>query len=256
MKIAIIGYGRMGHIVEEIAVERGHDIVCVIDRTDSNGAGLGSEAEEERLAEMFSSDAFKSADVAIEFSQPHAAVGNILRSFAAGVPVVCGTTGWLDSMPQIRKMCDEGEGTLFYASNFSIGVNVFNAVSKRFAEIMNRFPGYTPSLEEVHHIHKLDHPSGTAITVAEGIIENLDRVSEWKETENLGITENGVLGISHRREGEVPGIHTVVWDSSEDSITLSHSAKSRRGFALGAVVAAEWLKGRKGFFSMNDMLGF
>ncbi|MBD5208377.1 MAG: 4-hydroxy-tetrahydrodipicolinate reductase [Bacteroidales bacterium] len=256
MKIAIIGYGRMGHIVEEIAVERGHDIVCVIDRTDSNGAGLGSEAEEERLAEMFSSNAFKSADVAIEFSQPHAAVGNILRSFAAGVPVVCGTTGWLDSMPQIRKMCDEGEGTLFYASNFSIGVNVFNAVSKRLAEIMNRFPGYTPSLEEVHHIHKLDHPSGTAITVAEGIIENLDRVSEWKETENLGITEEGVLGISHRREGEVPGIHTVVWDSSEDSITLSHSAKSRRGFALGAVVAAEWLKGRKGFFSMNDMLGF
>ena len=140
MKIASIGYGRMGHIVEEIAVERGHDIVCVIDRTDSNGAGLGSEAEEERLAEMFSSDAFKSADVAIEFSQPHAAVGNILRSFAAGVPVVCGTTGWLDSMPQIRKMCDEGEGTLFYASNFSIGVNVFNAVSKRLAEIMNRFP--------------------------------------------------------------------------------------------------------------------
>lgn len=254
MKIAIIGYGRMGHIIEEIALERGHRIVCIIEPTDLPGIESGSEAEEAALAEMFDSAAFRSADVAIEFSQPQSAVANYLRSFAAGVPVVSGTTGWLDSLPEIKKLCEEGKGTLFYASNFSIGVNIFNLISKELAHLMNRFPGYRPMMEEVHHIHKLDHPSGTAITLAEGIIENTDRLKGWAEPDAETPAEADLLEIRHRREGEVPGIHTIVWDSSEDSITLSHSAKSRRGFALGAVIAAEWLHGRQGFFGMDQLL--
>lgn len=244
----------MGHIVEEIAIERGHKVVCIIERTDLQGIEQGSEAEEAALAEMFDSAPFRSADVAIEFSQPQSAVGNYLRAFAAGVPVVSGTTGWLDSLPEIKRLCEEGKGTLFYASNFSIGVNIFNKISKELARMMNRFPGYTPVMEEVHHIHKLDHPSGTAITLAEGIIANVDRLKGWREPDGDAPEGADMLTIGHRREGEVPGIHTIVWDSAEDSITLSHSAKSRRGFALGAVVAAEWLQGKQGFFGMEDLM--
>ncbi|MBD5201345.1 MAG: 4-hydroxy-tetrahydrodipicolinate reductase [Bacteroidales bacterium] len=239
MKIALIGYGRMGRMIEDVAKDRGHEIVCRIDLHNR---------------EDFDSAHFRSADVAIEFSIPTCAVDNILHSFAAGVPVVSGTTGWLDSLPEIKAMCEKGEGTLFYASNYSIGVNIFMSINRKLAAIMNRFPSYTASMLEVHHVHKLDHPSGTAITLAEDLIGEVSRIREWEETEKDTPAEEGVLGIAHERRGEVPGIHTITWESEADSISITHSAKSRRGFALGAVMAAEWLKGRSGFFTMKDML--
>ena len=241
MKIAIIGYGRMGHIIERIAQECGHHICARIDV--------------ENIGDTDSTE-FRKADVAIEFSRPEAAADNVLRAFAAGVPVVSGTTGWDGSLGEIREMCRKGEGTLFHSSNFSIGVWLFRAVNRYLAGLMNRFPQYTPAMEEVHHIHKLDHPSGTAITIAEDIISVSDRIDGWKEPDDTekNRKDAAVIPVSHERRGEVPGIHTVVWDSDVDSITLTHSAKSREGFALGAVMAAEWLKGRKGFFTMDDMM--
>ncbi len=267
MKIAIIGYGKMGHMIERIAKDRGHEISVIIDA--------------DNLADI-DSKAFRKSDVAIEFTQPDTAVNNLLRCFSAGVPVVCGTTGWLDSLDAVKSVCESGKGAMLYSSNFSIGVNIFEAVSRYLAGIMNSYPQYTPSMEEVHHIHKLDHPSGTAITIAEELIEVSNKVDEWKETPEIsdnsespdnhdGSDNSKTLFISHRREGEVPGIHTVTWDSPQDSITISHSAKSREGFALGAVLAAEWLaekckkfsvgplkigSGQTGFFTMKDMLKF
>lgn len=239
MKIAIIGYGRMGHIIEEIAKDRGHEVVCIIDKDNRDD---------------FDSARFRSADVAIEFSQPDSAVDNILHAFAAGVPVVCGTTGWLDSLPQIRTMCDKGDGTLFYASNYSIGVNLFMALSRRLTQMMSRFKQYTPTLHEVHHIHKLDHPSGTAVTLAEELIDIYPGYDGWVEEGTTVHPDEQKLVISHERRDEVPGIHTITWESDVDTISITHSAKSRRGFAQGAVIAAEWLKGRRGFFTMADML--
>lgn len=241
MKIAIIGYGKMGRMVEEIARERGHEIVAVVDRPEE--------------WDVFESRKFQGADVAIEFSVPSAAVENVLRCFAAGVPVVSGTTGWQRELPEMKEICDKGKGTLLWSSNFSIGVNIFRAVNRRLAELMNPYPQYKPAMEEVHHIHKLDHPSGTAITLAEDIVSVSERLGQWKE-EPAENAPSGDLPIGCRREGEVPGIHSVIWESPEDTITITHSAKSRRGFALGAVIAAEWLAGRRGFFSMGDMLGF
>ena len=267
MKIAIIGYGKMGHMIERIALDRGHEISVIIDA--------------DNLADI-DSKAFRKSDVAIEFTQPDTAVNNLLRCFSAGVPVVCGTTGWLDSLDAVKAVCESGKGALLYSSNFSIGVNIFEAVSRYLAGIMNAYPQYTPSMEEIHHIHKLDHPSGTAITIAEELIAASDKVDRWAESDdsttqqpNNSTTQqpnnSTTLYISHRREGEVPGIHTVTWDSPQDTITISHSAKSREGFALGAVLAAEWLaekckkfsvgpikigSGETGFFTMKDMLKF
>ncbi len=229
----------MGHAVEEAALARGHEIVCVIE-----------DGEEEK----FDSKEFREADVAIEFSIPSSAVDNYLRAFAAGVPVVSGTTGWLDSMPEIKAMCLKGAGTLLWASNFSVGVNIFMALNARLAKVMDAFPQYEPSMTEVHHVHKLDHPSGTAITLAEGIVENTGRIKSWAEPGDDSAIPEGVLPVAHRREGEVPGIHSVTWDSPQDSITITHSAKSRAGFALGAVLAAEWLKGRSGFHTMDEVM--
>lgn len=255
MKLAIIGYGKMGRMIEEIAKERGHEISVVIDA--------------DNLADLDSKQ-FRKSDVAIEFTRPEGAVNNLLRCFSAGVPVVCGTTGWLDSLQAVKSVCESGKGALLYSSNFSIGVNIFEAVSRYLAGIMNDYPQYTPSMEEVHHVHKLDHPSGTAITIAEELIAASNRISDWKETSEEPESPT-TLYISHRREGEVPGIHTVTWDSPQDTITISHSAKSRRGFALGAVLAAEWLAEKckrfsvgpiklgstpSGFFTMKDMLKF
>ncbi|MBO7318276.1 MAG: 4-hydroxy-tetrahydrodipicolinate reductase [Bacteroidales bacterium] len=236
MKIALIGYGKMGRVIEEIAVARGHEIVCRIDVENQDD---------------FLSPAFASADVAIEFSTPATAVDNYKRAFAAGLPVVSGTTGWLDRMPEIKAACDEG-ATFFYASNFSLGVNVFFAVNRWLAGVMNQLEDYSVSLEEIHHIHKLDHPSGTAITLAEGLVEGIDRLSAWSETEHA----DDVLPVVAKREGEVPGTHIVQYDSEVDTITIEHKAKSRRGFALGAVVAAEFAVGKKGFLTMSDMLPF
>lgn len=240
MNIAIIGYGKMGHAIERIARQRGHHIVAIIDCDNVN---------------EFASAAFASADVAIEFSQPKAAVDNILASFAAGVPVVSGTTGWKEFLPEMKAICGKGEGTLLWSSNFSIGVNIFMAVNRYLSRLMERYPEYRPMLEETHHIHKLDHPSGTAITLAEDIIANDGNITGWEETDALSLPAD-ILRVKAIRRDEVPGIHTVCWESPVDSISITHSAKSREGFALGAVMAVEWLKGRKGFFTMSDFLQF
>ncbi len=236
MKIALIGYGKMGHIIERIARERGHEIVSIIDINN---------------LQDFESDAFKSADVAIEFTTPATAMGNVRKCFAANVPVVSGSTGW--NVEDVREEVEKNGKTLFWSSNFSIGVFIFNAINKRLAQIMNQFNNYNVEMTEVHHIHKLDAPSGTAITLAEGIIANLDRKTAWtKEVEGKSTD----LAIKSIREGEVPGIHTVRYESEVDSITLTHDAKSREGFALGAVVAAEFTAGKKGLLGMSDMLKF
>lgn len=239
MKLAIIGFGRMGHLIKEIAESRGHKIVCIIDADD---------------AEAFISHEFASAEAAIEFTTPGTAVDNILASFAAGVPVVCGTTGWLNALPDIKDICDKGKGTLLYGSNFSVGVNIFMAVNRYLANIMNDFEEYTPSMLEIHHIHKLDHPSGTAITLAEGLVEEVDRINTWAEPDAEGKVDAATLPVNHERKGEVPGTHIISWESEADTITISHEAKSRRGFALGAVMAAEWIKDKKGFFTVANML--
>lgn len=226
MKIALIGYGKMGHIIESIAIERGHEIVCVIDKDN---------------VEDFNSAAFASADVAIEFTTPQTAEANILRAWAAGVPVVSGTTGWKIEEFRIKnfelrtKNSDRG---LMWSSNYSIGVNLLFALNKQLAKFMEAYPNYTPHMTEVHHIHKLDAPSGTAKTLQEAIGE-----------ERLPVTD-----IESIREGEVPGIHTITWDSEVDTITISHSAKSRKGFALGAVIAAEWMKGKTGWHEFSEVI--
>ena len=238
MKIALIGYGKMGKTIEQIALNRGHQIVSIVDINNP---------------EEFQSANFKSADVAIEFTTPATAFDNYMKSFAAGVPVVSGTTGWLDRIGEIKEKCEKEGKTFFYASNFSIGVNIFFALNKYLAKIMNTFPSYTISMTETHHIHKLDAPSGTAITLAEGIIENVDRKDRW----TLETAEQPTdLPIHAIREGEVPGIHEVTYESDVDYISIRHDAKSRAGFALGAVVAAEFTAGKKGFLGMDDMLKF
>lgn len=238
MKIALIGYGKMGKTIEQIAVSRGHEIVSIVDINNP---------------EEIHSDNFKCADVAIEFTIPASAFNNYMNCFAAGVPVVSGTTGWLDRIDEIKEKCEKEGKTFFYASNFSIGVNIFFALNKHLAKIMNNFPAYDVKMTETHHIHKLDAPSGTAITLAEGIIENMDRKDRW----TLETAEQPTdLPIHAIREGEVPGIHEITYESDVDYITIKHDAKSRAGFALGAVVAAEFTAGKKGFLGMEDMLKF
>src|ERR1035437_283419 len=238
MKIALIGYGKMGKTIERIALERGHKIVSVIDVDNLDD---------------FDSAAFKSADVAIEFTVPQVALSNYRRAFASGVAVVSGTTGWLEELPILRKEIEDGGKTLFWSSNFSIGVNIFMALNKHLAAIMNQFPNYNVEMTEVHHTQKLDAPSGTAITLAEGIFENLDRKLAWvKETE----TKPTEMAIKSIREGQVPGIHTIRYESEVDSIEITHDAKSREGFALGAVVAAEFTAGKKGLLGMQDLFKF
>lgn len=238
MKIALIGYGKMGHEIEKISIERGHTIVSIIDvNTTSN----------------FDSPEFKSADVAIEFSMPSSALDNYRKCFAARVPVVAGTTGWLEHLDEVKKACAEDGQTFFYASNYSLGVNIFFVLNKYLAKIMNDYPAYDLRMEETHHIHKLDAPSGTAITLAEGIMKNLDRKDRWVlENEE----KNTDLAIHCIREGEVPGIHEITYESEADIISIKHDAKNRKGFALGAVLAAEFTKDKKGFLGMDDMLKF
>ena len=249
MKIALIGYGKMGHMIEEIALSRGHEIVSIIDLNNS---------------EDFDSEAFKRADVAIEFTSPTAAYGNYLRAFKSGVKVVSGSTGWMkEHKADVQRLCTEEGNTLFWASNFSLGVAIFSAVNKYLARIMNRFPEYDVTMEETHHVHKLDAPSGTAITLAEQIIERVDRKNDWVlgEEHNADGSVTGTkehpaeqLRIDSVRRGEVPGIHSVVYDSPADSITITHDAHSRRGFALGAVLAAEYTAEHKGLLTIDDMM--
>ena len=238
MKIALIGYGKMGKTIEQIALQRGHQIVSIID--------INNTAD-------FDSEAFRSADVAIEFTTPATALGNYMRCFEANVPVVSGTTGWLSHLDEVKEKCEQEGKTFFYASNFSVGVNIFFALNRYLAKIMNGFPAYDVRMTEVHHIHKLDAPSGTAITLAEGILDNVERKERW----TLETAEQPTdLPIHAIREGEVPGIHEIIYESEADTISIKHDAKSRAGFALGAVIAAEFTAGKKGFLGMNDLFHF
>ena len=250
MKIALIGYGKMGRMIEEIALSRGHEIVSIIDIDNR---------------EDFDSDAFRSADVAIEFTAPQAAYDNYLRAWQQGVKVVSGSTGWMaEHGDDVRKATspNPSEGselygkTLFWASNFSVGVAIFSAVNKYLAKIMSRCPQYDPHMEETHHIHKLDAPSGTAITLAEQIVDGLDRKSGWVKGEENRPYDKATVRVDSLRRGEVPGIHTIRYDSDADCITISHDAHSRRGFALGAVLAAEFTKDHEGLLTIDDMFKF
>ena len=239
MKIAIIGYGKMGRIIKQIAIQRGHTIVSTIDIDNLDD---------------FRSDAFRSADVAIEFTRPSVAFDNYQQCFAANIPVVSGTTGWTSRLDEIIKICKEEGKTFFYASNFSIGVNIFFAVNRFLAKLMNNFPAYDIYLKEIHHIHKLDAPSGTAITLAENILDEINRKSAWRLASEEASYNPDELNITALREDETPGTHEVRYDSLADVITIRHEAKSREGFAFGAVLAAEFTVGKKGFFQMKDFL--
>jgi len=251
MKIALIGYGKMGKMIEQIALSRGHEIVSIIDIDNQ---------------EDFESEAFKSADVAIEFTAPHVAYANYLKAWAAGVKVVSGSTGWLkEHGDDVRRACHEEGKTLFWASNFSVGVAIFSAVNKYLAKIMNGFPQYDVSMEETHHVHKLDHPSGTAIMLAEGVIAELQRKRDWVvgEVHNPDGSVEGtknhpadLMRIDSVRRGEVPGIHSITYDSPADCITITHDAHSRQGFALGAVLAAEYTKDHVGLLTTDDLFQF
>lgn len=251
MKIALIGYGKMGKMIEEIARSRGHEIVSIIDINNQ---------------EDFDNPEFASADVAIEFTSPTSAYGNYLKAFSHHVKVVSGSTGWMkEHSEDVKMLCSEGGNTLFWASNFSIGVAIFSAVNRYLAKIMNGFPQYEVSIEETHHIHKLDAPSGTAITLAEEVIGNLDRKMEWKKG-TLVAPDGTVTGcadgkagkviINSIRRDEVPGIHTVTYDSSADKISITHDAHSRKGFALGAVLAAEFTASHHGLLTTSDLFKF
>ena len=253
MKIALIGYGKMGKMIEEIALSRGHEIVSIIDVDNQDD---------------FQSEAFASADVAIEFTNPTAAYGNYLKAWAQGVKVVSGSTGWRQEHgADVERACNEEGKTLFWASNFSVGVAIFSAVNRYLAKIMNRFPQYDVAMEETHHVHKLDHPSGTAITLATDIVAALDRKDDWEvgrliedgqqQGFVMGDSKSGnMLRIDSIRRGEVPGIHTVRYDSEADCITITHDAHSRRGFALGAVLAAEYTNEHSGLLTISDMFKF
>lgn len=230
MKIALLGYGKMGKVIEKIALSRGHQVVLKID-VDSKDYDI------------------KRADVAIDFSTPGAAFDNLKRCLENGVPAVCGTTGWLDKFDQIKNICDEQKGALLYASNFSVGVNLFFKLNEYLAKLMQGIPGYEVFMEEIHHIHKLDAPSGTAITLAETIIDNSNKTG-W----NIEVPVEEEVFIDVKREGEVPGIHSVSYKSNEDEITIQHKAINREGFALGAVMAAEWIIGKTGVYNMQDVL--
>lgn len=251
MNIALIGYGKMGHMIEDICKERGHNIVSIIDVDNQQD---------------FESPEFASADVAIEFTSPTAAYNNYLRAFKAGVKVVSGSTGWMkDHGDDVRRLCQEEGHTLFWASNFSIGVAIFSAVNRYLAKIMNQFAQYDVRMEETHHIHKLDAPSGTAITLAEELIDNLDRKQEWVKGEQHlanGTIEgtnncaNSQVAIESIRRDEVPGIHSIIYNSDADSITITHDAHSRKGFALGAVLAAEYTLNHNGLLTTSDLFKF
>ncbi len=238
MRISLIGYGKMGQTIEKIALDNGHEIAFKIDRNN-----------EEDLLKINNSN----TDVAIEFTQPSSAVRNIIYCFENNVPVVCGTTGWLDKWEEVKKMCNQLNGTILYASNFSLGVNIFFELNKYLAKLMSDFPQYSATIEEIHHTQKLDAPSGTAITLAEGIIQNHHVYKAWQKENS---SESSILPIKSLRIDPAPGTHTVLYNHEIDTIEIRHTAHSRQGFASGAVLAAEWLNGKKGVFNMQDMLGF
>lgn len=232
MKIALVGYGKMGKIIEEIAQKRGHEIVA-------------------RLKETPTAENLNNPDVVIEFSIPEAAYSNIKACLENNIPVICGTTGWLDKRAEINQIALENGTAFLYGSNFSLGVNLFFALNEKLADLMKNVDEYNVQLEEIHHIHKKDAPSGTAISIAEGIFKNNPKFDGWKLEE----TQGNQLGIFAIREEEVPGTHSVYYRSEVDEIEIKHTAFNRNGFALGAVVAAEFIKDKNGIFTMNDVLG-
>jgi 4-hydroxy-tetrahydrodipicolinate reductase len=236
MKIAILGYGKMGKEIEIIARERDHQVVLIIDAVNMDELTPGNLGK---------------ADAAIDFSTPGSAYQNILRCIEAGTPVVCGTTGWLDRYEEVKDFCSVKGGSFFYASNFSLGMNVLFALNRYLTRMMNAFPEYEVGIREIHHVHKLDAPSGTAITLANDLIKELDRKSTWELNRQ---SDRASVRIDAFREGEVPGTHIITWDSPVDSIEISHMAKSRKGLALGAMLAAEFIVGKKGIFGMADLL--
>ena len=236
MKIALVGYGKMGHAIEEIVLEKGHEIVLKIDINNAN------ELTKENL---------QRADVAIEFTSPHSAVENLKKCFDAGIAVVCGSTGWLDHWNEIKQYCIDRNGAFVYASNFSIGVNLFFEVNTFLAKLMSRHNEYDVLLEEIHHTQKKDAPSGTAITLADQVLQQIKRKKVWVNHISDNIED---LEIISERIDPAPGIHRVKYSSAVDDIEIIHTAHSRQGFALGAVLAAEFIQDKKGIFSMKDVL--
>lgn len=245
MNIALIGYGKMGQIIERFAIERGHEIVLKIGTAN---------LDELTVANL------RKADVAIDFSMPDSAIKNIHTCFDANVPVIVGTTGWYGQLQEIKDECLSRNNTLLYGSNFSIGVNLFFHINAVLAKMMNNYPAYDVQVEEIHHTQKLDSPSGTAMTIAEEIIENIDRKKEWvnelDSNPNVEVLKQDQLLIASQRIENIPGTHTVVYSSEVDEIEIRHTAHSRAGFALGAVVAAEWLQDKQGFYNISDIFNF
>ena len=236
MKIALLGYGKMGQEIHKLAEKRGHEIVLIIDN------------DEDWLDKRHM---LKEADVAIEFTTPDSAVENIMHCFEYDVPVVVGTTGWIEDIESIRKTCAEKNKSMFFSPNFSIGVNLFFDLNRYLASLMAKWENYEISIEETHHVHKLDSPSGTAIVLANDIIRHIERKEKWVKE----LPENPEeVGIKSYRSEDVPGTHIVRYESEMDTIVITHSAKTRKGFVLGALLAAEWVKGKKGFFEMKDLL--
>ncbi len=238
MKIALIGYGKMGHEVEIVALNRNHQVILKIDKDNEND---------------LTPQNLKGVDVAIEFSTPTTAYRNVRKCLESNIPVVAGTTGWLDKLDEVKLVADNCNTALFHASNYSIGVNIFFRLNKVLADYINNVKGYSLSITETHHTQKLDAPSGTAITLAQLIVESIDELHGWTL---LPDKNNGKIPIEAIREGDVPGIHTVTYCSEQDEILLTHRAKSRKGFAVGAVLASEFLVGKKGFFTLEDLLKF
>lgn len=245
MKIVLLGYGKMGQLIERFAMKRGHEVVLIVD--ESNRSSITSEDLED-------------ADMAIDFSTPDAALENISLCFESDLPLVVGTTGWYEHLEEVKETCLYADQSLLYGSNFSIGVNIFFHINKMLAKAMDPYKQYDVQVEEIHHIHKLDAPSGTAITIAEGILENSDDKKSWvNSVEGSGeevIPKADELLIESLRIEEVPGTHTVLYSSEVDQIEFKHTAHSREGFALGAVIAAEWLFGKKGFYQVTEMFDF
>ena len=245
MKIVLLGYGKMGQLIERFAMKRGHEVVLIIDERNRNS---------------ITTEDLEDADMAIDFSTPHAALENISLCFESNLPLVVGTTGWYEHLDEVKETCLEADQSFLYGSNFSIGVNIFFHINKMLAKAINPYKQYDVQVEEIHHIHKLDAPSGTAITIAEGILENNDEKKTWvNSVEGSGeevIPKANELLIESLRIEEVPGTHTVLYSSEVDQIELKHTAHSREGFALGAVIAAEWLLGKKGFYQVTEMFDF
>lgn len=236
MKIALIGYGKMGHEIEQIAIARNHEVTLIIDKDNQHD---------------LNADKLKQVDIAIEFSTPHTAFQNIKTCLEFGVPIVVGTTGWLDKLDEAKRVAEENSSAIFYASNYSVGVNLYFRLNKVMAKYINAVKGYTTSIKEIHHTQKLDAPSGTAITLAQIVSDSIDELNGWTL---LPERSDNKIPIESVREGTIPGTHVITFDSEQDEIVITHRIKNRKGLALGAVVAAEYLIGKRGFHTMDDLL--